>query len=51
MDDKRKAGRPYLIFFASVCVLFIGLLIFVYRVTCKVNPVMLDEHGKTVAPR
>ena len=49
MDDKNKVGRRYLIFFGTVCILFIGILIFAYRLTKRANPVMLDEHGKVLA--
>ncbi len=49
MDDKKKAGRPYILFFAGICALFIGLLIYVYNGTRKAHPVALDEHGQVVA--
>ncbi len=51
MDDKKKIGRRYVMFFGLVCVLFIGILLFAYRLTRRANPVMLDEHGKTVESR
>jgi hypothetical protein len=46
MDEKRKTGRRYLTFFGLVCVLFIGLLCFVYNRVSHASIVMLDEHGK-----
>jgi hypothetical protein len=41
----RKAA-PLVYFLGLVFVLFIGILIFVYIVTKRTNPIMLDEHGK-----
>ena len=43
---KKPAFLTY--FLGFVCVLFIGLLIFVYIVTKRTSPVMLDQHGKPV---
>ena len=48
MEDKKKVGRRYLMFFGCVCVLFIGILVFAYRLTRRATIVMLDEHGKVV---
>jgi len=45
---KRRAP-PLIIFLSLTSVLFIGILIFVYVVTKRTNPVFLDEHGKPVA--
>jgi len=42
-------GGFLLYFLMMVMALFIGILIFVWVVTKKANPVMLDEHGKPVA--
>ncbi len=45
---KRKpAPLTYLLGF--VFVLFLGILVFVYVVTKKTNPTILDEHGRPVA--
>jgi hypothetical protein len=41
----RKKPAPVAYFLGFVFMLFIGILIFVYVTTKKVNPVMLDEHG------
>jgi hypothetical protein len=43
---KRPASLVYVLGF--VMVLFIGILIFVYAVTKRTNPVVLDEQGKPV---
>jgi hypothetical protein len=51
MNDNRRAGRPYLWFFAAVCVLFIGILAVTYRLARRAHPVMLDEHGKVTETR
>jgi CHASE3 domain sensor protein len=51
MDDNRKVGRRYLIFFGVICVVFIGILGMAYRLTRRANPVMLDEHGKVSTTR
>ena len=51
MDDKTKAGRPYLVFFGLICILFIGILGYAYRLTKRANPVMLDETGKVAVTR
>jgi len=48
MDAKRKAGRFYLIFFGMVCLLFIGILAYTYRLTRRATIVMLDEKGHEV---
>ena len=49
MDDKKKTGRFYLLFFGFVCVLFIGILLYTYHLTRQATIVMLDEHGHPVA--
>lgn len=49
MDHRNQGGGRYLIFFGMVCALFIGILVFAYRLTKRANPVMLDEHGKVEA--
>ena len=46
-DKKKPAFLTY--FLGFVFTLFIGLLIFVYVVTKRTNPVMLDQYGKPVA--
>jgi hypothetical protein len=46
MAQGGKGGRRYLVFFGFVCLVFIGILAFAYRLTRSANPVMLDEHGK-----
>jgi len=51
MVDAKKGGRPYLIFFGMICLVFIGLLLFVYNTTRKSPPVMLDTQGRVVESR
>ncbi|BDU75505.1 hypothetical protein [Mesoterricola sediminis] len=46
MDATRKAGRPYLLFFGAICVLFIGILVVTWRITRRATIVMLDEQGQ-----
>ena len=46
MDAKQKAGRFYLMFFGLVCLLFIGILAYTYRLTRRASIVMLDERGR-----
>lgn len=45
----KPRGGFLLYFLMLVMTLFIGILIFVWVVTKKANPVMLDEHGRPVA--
>jgi hypothetical protein len=42
----RKKAAPLAYVLGFVFALFIGILIFVYVVTKRANPIMLDEHGK-----
>lgn len=49
MEDKRKAGRPYLFLFGAIFVLFIGILVVTWRISRHTTVVMLDEQGKVVA--
>lgn len=46
-EKKKPAFLTY--FLGFVFMLFIGLLIFVYVVTKRTSPVMLDQYGKPVA--
>jgi len=48
-DSPRKKAAPLAYFLGAVFALFIVLLIFVYVVTKRTNPVFLDEHGKPVS--
>lgn len=45
----KPRGGFLLYFLMMVMALFIGILIFVWVVTKKANPVMLDEHGRPLA--
>ena len=51
MDANKKASRFYLTFFGLVCLLFIGILAYTYRLTRRATIVMLDEHGHEVGHR
>ncbi|MEW6128584.1 MAG: hypothetical protein AB1757_16210 [Acidobacteriota bacterium] len=44
-----KTGHPVLLYVLPlVMVLFIGILVVVYYVSKKANPIILDEQGKPV---
>ena len=45
----RKKPAPLVYFLGLVFALFVGILIFVYVVTKRTNPILLDEHGKPAA--
>jgi len=45
----KPRGAFLLYFLVTIMALFIGILIFVWVVTKKANPVMLDEKGHPVA--
>jgi len=45
----RRRPAPLVYFLGFVMVLFIGILIFVYVVTKRTSPVVLDERGRPVA--
>ncbi len=45
----KPRGAFLLYFLISVMALFFGILIFVWVLAKKANPVMLDEHGRPVA--
>lgn len=51
MRDTRKAGRPYLLLFGAISLLFVGILAAAYGIARKANPVMLDEHGQVAGTR
>lgn len=42
---KRTQTSPLMYVLAGVFLLFIGILVFVYRVTSKTHPVYVDERG------
>jgi hypothetical protein len=46
MAEHKKGGRPYLVMFGIIGLLFISILIVAYRLTRIANPVMLDDQGK-----
>ena len=45
----KPRGGLLLYFLMMVMALFIGILIVVWVVAKKANPVMLDEHGRPIA--
>jgi len=46
MVERKQGGRPYLVMFGLISLLFISILVVVYRRTRIANPVMLDGQGK-----
>lgn len=42
-SPKPKSWFPY--FLGGICVLFLGLLLYVWHGSAEANPVMLDEQG------
>jgi len=44
----RKQSTPLSYLLIFVFVLFIGILVVVYVITKRTNPIQLDEHGKQV---
>jgi len=49
MGAQNKGGGRYIFFFCAISVVFISLLLVVYRITRQANPIMLDEHGHVVS--
>ena len=41
----KKGGAFFPTLFFLIGILFCGILIIAYRITCRINPVMLDEKG------
>jgi len=48
-SSKRKQGSALSYLLIFVCALFIGILVVVYVITKRTNPIQLDEHGKPVS--
>jgi len=44
----RKQSTPLSYLLIFVFILFIGILVVVYVITRRTNPIQLDEHGKQV---
>ena len=44
----RRFPHFFTVVLSLIFVLFVGILIFVYVVTKRTNPVILDQHGKPV---
>jgi hypothetical protein len=45
---KRRKVAPLSIVLGIVFVFFCGVLVYVYAATKRINPVMLDEHGRPI---
>lgn len=45
MTETKKPRSYFPYFLGGICVLFIGIMLFVYQGAKKANPVMLNEHG------
>jgi hypothetical protein len=48
MTAKAKSGVVYPLFFLAIGVLFVGLLVYVYLISRRVNPEMLNEKGQRI---
>jgi len=48
-NSPSRKQAPLTYFLWLVFALFIGILIFVYVVTKRTNPILLDEHGNPTA--
>ena len=48
MAAAKKGGAFFPVFFGMIGMLFIGILLFVYRKVDQNRPVLLDEHGRIV---
>ena len=46
MTDKKKGAAFFPVLFGLISLMFIVILIVVYRLTKVANPIMLDEQGK-----
>jgi hypothetical protein len=46
MSETKKGAAQFPILFGLIGLLFIAILVFVFRVSRKANPVMLDEQGR-----
>lgn len=49
MTAKPRSARFFPMLFGLIGLIFIGILLFVYRVSSRANPVMLDEQGRVQA--
>lgn len=46
MNDKKKGAATFPLLFGAISLVFIVILLFVYRLSRQANPIMLDEKGK-----
>jgi len=46
MTDHKRGGGFYLAVFGLIGLLFIGIMVVVFQISQKVNPVMLDDQGR-----
>lgn len=49
MNAKPRHARFFPVLFGLIGVLFLGILLFVYRKANQADPVMLDEQGRVQA--
>jgi F0F1-type ATP synthase assembly protein I len=45
MTERKKGGTFFLALFGLIGLIFIGIMIVVFQVSRKANPVMLDDQG------
>ncbi len=46
MSETKKGAAQFPILFGVISLLFIVIMVFVYRASRQANPVMLDEQGR-----
>jgi len=46
MTDHKRGGGFYLTVFGLIGLLFIGIMVVVFQISRKANPVMLDDQGR-----
>ena len=51
MSEPKRGGRSYLVMFGLIGLLFLGILVVVYRISRQANPIMLDDQGKPLPAR
>jgi len=49
MGETKKGAAFFPVLFGLISLVFIVILLVVYRISRQVNPVMLDEQGKPVS--
>lgn len=46
MTERKRGGGFYLTVFGLIGLLFIGIMVVVFQISRKANPVMLDDQGR-----